>query len=95
MGGRGAAVDGTRQAGQARPQRVLHAGRPVVRHADRHRLHRPGDGLCQRRGLPGLGLAHSVPGGRPAGPARPVHAHETGRNPGIPRLRRRSREART
>ena len=30
---------------------------------------------------------------RPAGPARPVHAHETGGNPGIPRLcRSRERE---
>ena len=40
-----------------------------------------------------LAGAGALPGGRPAGPARPVHAHEAGGNPGVPRLRRGSREA--
>ena len=45
-------------------------------------------GLLERRADAGLGLAPAVPAGRAHGPDRPLHPHQAGGHPGLPRARR-------
>ncbi|CAB5693034.1 Uncharacterised protein [Pseudomonas putida] len=88
MGWRGLAGHRERARRQARLVRHVPAAGPVDRLFGRQRpVPDPGPG-AQRRAVPRVGLAHSVPAQRRAGTGRPVCAPEAGRKPGVRQGRR-------